>query len=154
MKSKLLDIGVVLACIGVIVAFIFPPTFDRGSGQFRPMHNLANNYLRLGQIDEALATEIEAVKLPDHSNVRIRYLGFALMGEVFFIKGDYAQAVKNLQKALVLNPRFPIAYNRLARIYAIHGQRDNATEVLKVGISLNPNDQEMKDLLEMVVRNT
>ena len=67
--------------------------------------NLAAAYLRLSEIDKAIAEAQNALKI-DAKNASAHYL----LGRLFYTKGDYAAALPELENTIVSQPDFDSAY--------------------------------------------
>lgn len=65
-----------------------------------------------------------------------------LMGTAKFGMGDFAEALKDFQKAVELNPKLPAANGYLGRGLLATGDMSGAAVALKNELKLNPNDFE------------
>lgn len=67
--------------------------------------NLANAYLRISEVDKAIAEAQNALKI-DGKNFQAHYI----LGNLFYTKGDYAAALPELENTIVNEPDFDSAY--------------------------------------------
>ncbi len=133
---------------------------------------LAELYLALGRLDEALVHYAQAVaKEPKDGGLRVRYAsalllkgqaaeavrvleeghklrpldaeGWYTLGQAYFALGRYAEAGVALENAVALAPlRYPLAYALLGRVYLELGEAQKAKNRLTVAVRLEPNRAE------------
>jgi tetratricopeptide (TPR) repeat protein len=65
--------------------------------------------------------------------------GFNNLGLWYSEKHMFDEAEANFQRALLLNPEYPLAHNNIARIYVEGGELDMASEHLEKAIELDPD---------------
>jgi Tfp pilus assembly protein PilF len=61
--------------------------------------------------------------------------------EYFAQKVYYQRAVQGLKEVLTLNPKNPLAWVDLARVYTIQGQLDSAKRAMRIALSLAPQNR-------------
>ena len=66
-----------------------------------------------------------------------------VMGMTYVELGKTTEAVKHLQRALSLNPRYFHAYDQLARIAVVKGEHDKAVTLFGKALELNPKAPEI-----------
>jgi tetratricopeptide (TPR) repeat protein len=71
----------------------------------------------------------------------------ALLGEV----GSYEDAARCLQRAIRLDPDEPLAYRNLAATQVALGDRDAALRSLREGLSRNPGQKDLEQMLSQLV---
>ncbi len=100
--------------------------------------NLGVAYERNGEYDNALNEYVTASKkLP---------VAFLYMGNIHFLKGEYPEAERYYRKAIDKAPQNADAYNNLAWLYYVKGERlSEAEELVLTALRLNP---ERKDIYE------
>jgi len=107
--------------------------------QFAPLHSaLAIAYTQLSRYQEALRQGDLAVRLaPMDANARRAY-AFPLI-----FTGDYAEAIRQLEQAIVINPNLTGAYFELASLYrnrAIN-RPEQAVAIYNAVLELEPNNE-------------
>jgi serine/threonine protein kinase/Tfp pilus assembly protein PilF len=92
---------------------------------------LANNYLRQGKYDLALAETDKSLSLDP-----AYYRNFFTRGDVFLCQGKLVEAEKEYQKLLTLDDRSAHFYfwRRLGALYLLKGQFEKSKDQLKQGI--------------------
>ena len=106
--------------------------------------NLGVTYEKQGDLDNALKEyKVASKKLP---------LSYLYMGNVYFQKKEYEEAEVNYKKAIKKNPENADAYNNLAWLYYIKGEKlDDAERLVLKAIELNPSRKEVyADTLEKI----
>jgi len=106
--------------------------------------NLGVTYEKQGDLDNALKEyKVASKKLP---------LSYLYMGNVFFQKKEYEEAELYYKKAIKKNPENADAYNNLAWLYYIKGEKlDDAERLVLKAIELNPSRKEVyADTLEKI----
>ena len=66
--------------------------------------------------------------------------GHLLLGSTLFSTGDYPGAVRELNRAAALNPRFPSVQSYLGQALLFTGDADGAAEAFRKELAANPND--------------
>lgn len=108
---------------------------------------LGLSYERKGLLDEAIRHYEEASK----NDAR----GFLLIGNLYLNQGKHDQAEENYKKAIKKDSKLADAYNNLAWLYYIKGERlDEAEDLVKKAIELEKGNQDKlkiyKDTLDKV----
>jgi len=75
-----------------------------------------------------------------------------LLAEVYLKAGNDEQAMHNLKRAAVYQPREGYIYNRISRIMVKHGEYENAEKLIKVALALQPEEKEHLDVLAWLLR--
>ena len=84
---------------------------------------LANTFIRLNEIDDAIDEYEKIKKLKDADEETFNTLGL-----FYVIKNKGSKAVENFEKAIQVNPGFSEPYYNLGLIYYNDGQLDNAMD--------------------------
>ncbi len=112
-----------------------------------PEHAEALNYIGYtyaeqgAHLDEALDLVTRALKIKPESGYIIDSLGW-----IFYQKGNYAQAIKHLQKAVDLMPEDPTISEHLGDAYAKAGRYKDALEHYTKSLSHEPaNPEKLKE---------
>jgi len=71
----------------------------------------------------------------------------------FYYEGDYNKALVAIDKAIELNPNLAIAYARKGTIYFRIGQVKNASVNWNIALKLDPEYDEVRDILEALKTN-
>ncbi len=96
--------------------------------------NLANDFLRQGRFDEAMAQAKMAIEIePDYADAH-NCLGFAL-----FQTGQFADAISHFQAALKIRPDFASAHNNLGMALLRTGQLDEAASHFQEALRIQPD---------------
>lgn len=80
--------------------------------------------------------------------------GFAMLPDVYYRRGQVrvrlgrtAEAIKDLEQALTLNPKHARAAFELAQVFSGKGDRARAEQVLQAGLAQNPESRLLKTAL-------
>ncbi len=106
--------------------------------------NLGVTYEKRGELDNALKEyKVASKSLP---------LAYLYMGNVYFQKKDYKKAEKKYKEAIKRDPQNADAYNNLAWLYYVMGEKiDEAERLISKAIELNPSKEAIyKDTLEKI----
>ena len=71
----------------------------------------------------------------------------------YYYEGDYNKALVSIDKAIELNPNLAIAYARKGTIYFRIGQVKNASVNWNIALKLDPEYDEVRDILEALKTN-
>lgn len=113
---------------------------DPSSRLFLP---LAEEYVKCGMLEEAIATLEEGLKShPDYVSARVS------LGKVYVQKGMVAEAKREFERVVMVHPDNLVAHRKLAHIYKEEGEREKARESALLIVNSNPQDGEMKQLLQ------
>ncbi len=113
---------------------------------------LASLLLSNGEIDSVFAVLEPLVR--NVKEALDRYEVVSVLGQAHFQRKEYAQAIELLEKASTLRRPDPPLLNTLALAYHEMGQDARAAELLERSLSLNPEQAEVKDLLEKLKAGT
>ncbi len=110
--------------------------------------NLAICYKNLGEVDRAIAIELESVKRQERSGAKT-YLGLALgeLGSAYLVKGDMQQAAKYMDRALTIalegrsTSDAAIWASNLSGVYLAMGDLANAESLNEESIRLRKADK-------------
>lgn len=106
---------------------------------------LAEEYLKVGMLDEALMVLNDGLKIhPNFLSAK------ATLGKVFFEKGETARAKEVFEEVVGANPDNLLAHRRLSRMYKDEGALEEARASCQAVLNANPKDPEMKALLDEV----
>ena len=64
----------------------------------------------------------------------------------------FANAVKNCQQAIVVNPKEPSAWTRLGSAYFAWGHKDEAKKAYQKALELDPKNENLKKFMEMYIK--
>ncbi len=106
--------------------------------------NLGVVYEKRGELDNALKEyEVASKSLP---------LAYLYMGNVYFQKKEYKKAEKKYKEAIKRDPQNADAYNNLAWLYYVMGEKiDEAERLISKAIEINPSKEDIyKDTLEKI----
>ncbi|MCX8033727.1 MAG: tetratricopeptide repeat protein [Thermodesulfovibrio sp.] len=102
---------------------------------------LGLSYEKKGLLDEAIRHYEEASK----TDAR----GFLLIGNLYLNQGKYEQAEENYRRAIKKNNKLADAYNNLAWLYYIKGERlDEAEELVRKAMELEKGNQDKVKIYE------
>ena len=102
------------------------------------------NFLnKTGAFDEAL-TIAESLRNDD----RLQFVFHVIRGQALFGKGQYAEALDDLLQANRIYNSETIVLNSLGRCYSKLGRRAEALEAFNASLRLNPEQVEIKKLIE------
>jgi 4-amino-4-deoxy-L-arabinose transferase-like glycosyltransferase len=103
-------------------------------------------YIKMGDFTAAeTVAERVVAEQPDNAPV------LEALGIVAARRQDYAQAAKDLQRAVAIRPRSHVAHYNLARVYLAQGDRAHAEAEAKTAITLNPA-ADYRNLLAQIER--
>ena len=93
---------------------------------------LGGALLNLGQVDEAIASVNEAIRLEPENGQAYQALGRAYWAG----KGDFAAAIPAFRKAIELNPEAGYSYLQLGLLLAWEGQYEEAEAICRRAVEL------------------
>ena len=93
---------------------------------------LGTGLLSLGQVDDAIASIQEAIKLEPENGQSFQALGRALWSG----KGDFASAIPAFRRAIELNPEAGYSYLQLGLLLAWEGQYEEAEAICRRAVEL------------------
>jgi adenylate cyclase len=67
---------------------------------------------------------------------------YQLSNQAFFIECDYGKSLKEMQKAIEINPNNAKAHEFISFLYIIAEKRDKSRDHLEIALSLNPLSEE------------
>jgi GWxTD domain-containing protein len=94
--------------------------------------------------------EVVSLLEPVYAEVKDRYEILAPLGEAYFRRGDFARAAELLEKALPLRRPQPALLNALASSQYRLQNPTRALELLEQSLALDPNQDEVRQLVEKV----
>jgi GWxTD domain-containing protein len=103
---------------------------------------LAGTLLEAGEVDRVFQ-----VLEPVHQNAPDRYEVLVILGEAHFYRKQYAKTTELLEKAFTLRRGEPRLLNVLAFAHHELGNDSRAVEILERSLSLNPEQQTVRELL-------
>jgi tetratricopeptide (TPR) repeat protein len=105
--------------------------------------NLGVSYEQKRELDQALKEYgLAAKNLPR---------GYLYMGNIYFMKKDWAGAEKYYQRAIKEDPQGADAFNNLAWLYYSQGEDlEKAEELARQAMKLNPANMTYKDTFEKI----
>lgn len=110
----------------------YPPAYE----------NLFNIYVRLGDNEMAEKNITSAIEIISEGRFYYNYLGesylYTRRGRFFINQGRYGEAIRDLSKAIELNPNDLTNFNDRAVAYSSSGQLDNALSDYNHVIELAP----------------
>ena len=75
------------------------------------------------------------------------------LGWVYYKKGNYKQALIELEKAVQLSPQDPVICEHLGDAYLKNNEPGKATEQYKRSLQLDPSKEDVKKKLEELKMN-
>lgn len=117
---------------------------NKAPNLYRPRHNLANAYQNDGELEKAISEYNIALKKPITYNNSGKFITYYNMGQLYFEKKEYKQAIAYYRKSISLNPTFPDAYTNLAVVMDLQGEHHEAQEYLHKALFLNPSSIEVR----------
>lgn len=112
---------------------------DFASARFQ----LAQTYKAMGKTVEAII-ELEKAKTVASTDIGLAFQ----LGLVYYQSNDYDKAQKELERAVSLDDKYANALYFLGLVYDKKGDRDKAKSVIEKVLELNPNNEEIKKVLE------
>jgi len=113
-------------------------SYIEGMASVRSLMNLDRPYTK-EELDSAHHAVAQAVFLkrlaPDRAEPYI------LQGQIYAVLGEYDKALKELNKAVEINPQNDFAHVRLALLFSSQGKVDEALKEIERAISLQPNSK-------------
>ncbi len=99
--------------------------------------NIGLDYSHLSQLGRATQYYTKAFQLREHASEREK---LSIAAEYYrLVTGELDKAAETLQEKIESYPRDPDAYDRLSVMFALQGQYEKATEIIKRGIPLAPD---------------
>ncbi len=95
---------------------------------------LGTAYLREKQVEKGQAQIEKIMRDGDSAEARM------MIGTTYLLAGDYANAVKEFEKAAKLNPNLPTVHAYYGRALTMTGNTDLAKEEYRQELDNNPND--------------
>jgi len=74
----------------------------------------------------------------------------AYLGVAYYQKGLYDEAIRELENAIELGARTPVAYNNLALAYLANGQKHEAADAWRHALSIDPHNRTARDRLKQL----
>ena len=111
-------------------AQVDPEKMAQAMGETR----IANDYLMARDLEKAEIHARKALEIWPNMNAAMRMLGM-----VHTQRGQFDQAILELEKALKNDPFSAETYNNLATAYMQKGQMDKAEELLNTSLQISPN---------------
>jgi Tfp pilus assembly protein PilF len=121
---------------GLIIALVScagPPRRDTLQMPYEDRLKLASIYIQRGQEDRAIPLLEDAV-IQDKS----RSEAWAMLGELFWLKGDLKLSSKHLEKALETGGEDSVVLNNLAWVESSKGQQERALALADRAIAMDP----------------
>ncbi len=111
--------------------------------KMRVHHNLGRAYFETGWIDKAIEEGEIALRLSANLDRKenVKFV-LNLLGGAYFVKGETDAALRVLQRAVEVDPKFATSHYNLSCILATKKEKEKALESLKKAISL---DQKYKE---------
>ena len=97
---------------------------------------LGTALIRSGRVSDGQAL-VDGI-LRDSDSAEARFL----LGTAAFVKQDYPQAIRELAKAIELNPGLPSVHSYYGQALLLTGDADGADAAFRSELSANPNDYE------------
>ena len=117
-------------------------TKDPKSRLFVP---LAEEYLKVGMLDEAMMVLKDGMKIyPNSTSAK------TTLGKIHADKGELAEAKAIFEQLITANPDNLLAHRRLAHIYQDDGDLERARVSCNAVLMANPKDPAMKSLMEEI----
>ena len=107
----------------------FQSALDLQPRAVQPLSQLIKSYLALDRRDAAMA-KLKEVSAAEEGH----FVAHNLLGELHLTEKNYDTAIEQLEKAIELNPSWPIPYRNIATIYAATERGEDAISWLNVGI--------------------
>ncbi len=119
--------------------YTLDPDISNFNGGKIPLANSEKNQKILGSKENLLNTKLDeaikyAQKYPDNA------LSWVHLGKAYHNLDDYSNAVKNLNKALQINPNYPNAIETLAFVYKDMKDFDKASEQFAKLVKIDPGN--------------
>lgn len=99
------------------------------------INNLGVAYLAAGEVDNAIET---LTPLTQNFAYASPHLPNFLLGQAYFQKHNYPEAINHLKEATLLQPNFSYAHHWLGKVLMADGQTAQAIEALEKAISIEP----------------
>ncbi|HXZ24661.1 MAG TPA: tetratricopeptide repeat protein, partial [Nitrospiria bacterium] len=115
---------------------------DPGSRLFVP---LAEEYIKAEMLDEAVQVLTDGLKKhPDFHVARVT------LGRIFFQQGKFAEAKREFEEVVKVNPDNLVALRKLAVLYRQSRALDQARRCCDTLLAANPKDAEILQLLQEI----
>ncbi len=110
-------------------------------------NNLGAVYFLLREWDQAILCFQKAA-----SNLMYKtpYFAYENMGEAYYNKGEYQQAVESYKKSIASAPEYPGSRLKLAQLYIILERHDEAAEELKMVLEIDPDGRYGREAKELM----
>ena len=109
------------------------------------LYNLGMYYKKHGQKKQAISYLERAGKQAVKGN---KYLAYYSLGELFMSDKNYDKAIESIKKSLDDNPTIWNSYEKLGLIYELRGDKAQALENYKKGLSFNPGNDNLKQKVD------
>ncbi len=110
-----------------------------------PYAEAADIMTRQGRLDEALTYYDVANGMEESAAV------YYMMGAIYLVKRQTAEAERNLMRAVALQPRHTQALLQLSKLYVVSNRREEALETVRRVLEIAPEDAEGRRLMAMLV---
>lgn len=101
--------------------------------------NLATAYLNAGLLPEAFEELKGSFRLYTSSDISKKARTHGLLGEYFYLTGDYDNALRHYIDGLKLDSKLHINYQRIAEIMILWNNLPQADDMIRKALSLNRN---------------
>lgn len=99
------------------------------------INNLGVVYMAENQWDKAIET---LIPLTQNYAYATPHFSHYLLGQAFFHKNNYAEAIRHLQEAILLSEDYTFAHHWLGKVLLADGQTTQAIEAFEQAASLGP----------------
>lgn len=126
---------------------LYQKALELDSGYSEALLGLADCYSFLGttgfmSFEDAWAKTIQhthqAIQLNDQSSG----VHYQLSNQAFFVESDYNKSLKEMKKAIAINPNNAEAQQFISFLYIIAGKRAKSQQHLDIALSINPLSEE------------
>jgi tetratricopeptide (TPR) repeat protein len=121
-------------------------THRKAPGRARPVFNLAKDYERRGQYEQAIALYQKSMALRPPRLEHFEIMALTNIGTILYKSGRRRDAIAYYTKALDLLPETPKSHYNLAVVYVETGRFELATGHIEWLLAHNPDDMHALDL--------
>ncbi|RLD94873.1 MAG: adenylate cyclase [Bacteroidetes bacterium] len=126
---------------------LYEKALELDPNHYKSHLGLADSYSFLGTtgfmpFEEAWGLTIKYTNQAHELNSQSSGVHYQLSNQAFFIECDYGKSLREMKKAIEINPNNAAAQQFLSFLYIIAGEREKSREHLEIALCINPLSEE------------
>jgi serine/threonine protein kinase/Flp pilus assembly protein TadD len=124
---------------------LFASSIAQNSQHIKSYVGLANAHNELGELEQAEAIHLNAIKMAPNNALAVIYCGF-----FYFRHGEYHKAIEQFERLALMAPNNHYAFGNIAAGYYSLGQIELAIHNTRRGLNINPSSAGYSNLATML----